>query len=409
MAIFKYQAIDTQGKQIDEHVDAESEAAAMQTLRGRNLTVLELRPGGAASAAPAAQKALFGGKKRVSMVVVLTFYEQLGFLIKAGIPVFLAIRMLSDTFNNPTLTEVLKSVIFELSEGFPLSSALMKFPESFPPLHTNLIGVGEKSGNLDGSLAQLVELVKEQQEIRGQIVKSAAYPVFLLALSGGLVIGLLLFIFPQFEDIFKSFDVKLPLTTEIFMAASRYMRANMALIFSSAGIGIVGIAYFFQSEKTSETRDKIMLATPILRDVFISMFVALFAKTLTSLLKSGIPLMESLIICKETIRGKLKGKFFDRLIATVKEGDPTSKGMEGETLIPEMARQLITVGEKTGNLDKMMENIFLFYKKRYGEMLGKATAVLQPILLLFAAGLIALVGISLFVPLFKLSSSMRKD
>jgi type II secretory pathway component PulF len=187
------------------------------------------------------------------------------------------------------------------------------------------------------------------------------------------------------------------------------MRANLALIGAIAGITVVAIVYFFRSEKTSETRDKLILATPIIRDVFISMFVALFAKTLTSLLKSGIPLMESLVICKDTIKGTIKQRFFDKLIVTVKEGDPTSKGMEGERLIPEMARQLVMVGEKTGNIDKMMENIFLFYKKRYNEMLGKATAVIQPILLFFAAGLIALVAISLFVPLFKLSSSMRKD
>jgi type II secretory pathway component PulF len=193
------------------------------------------------------------------------------------------------------------------------------------------------------------------------------------------------------------------------MIASQYMRAHMLTIFAVSGLLGVGLVYFLRSDKTSEARDNLMLATPILRDVFISMFVALFSKTLTSLLKSGIPLMESLGICKETIRGKVKAQFFDKLIKVVKEGDPTSKGMEGEPLIPEMARQLVMVGEKTGNIDKMMENIFFFYKKRYGEMLGKATAVIQPLLLFFAAGLIALVAISLFVPLFKLSSSMRKD
>lgn len=417
MPVFKYQAVDSAGKELNAQLEAESEDAAMRALRGRNLTVLELVSGGnqrtesgdAPADKPVAPAAAGGRARRVSMSTVLSFYEQLGFLIKAGIPVFSAIRMLGDTFNSEALAVVLKSVLFELSEGFPLSSALQKFPDSFPALHTNLIAVGEKSGNLDAALAQLVELTKEQQDIKEKIIKAAAYPIFLLALSGGLVVGLLLFIFPKFEEIFKSFDVKLPWTTELFMTASQYLRANTTMVAAVAAMAMVGIIYFFISEKTSEVRDRLILSLPVLRDVFISMFVALFAKTLTSLLKSGIPLMESLVICKETIRGTLKGRFFDKLIVTVKEGDPTSKGMEGEILIPEMARQLVIVGEKTGNLDRMMENIFVYYKKRYGEFLSKATAILQPVLLFFAAGLIAMVAISLFVPLFKLSSSMRHD
>jgi type II secretory pathway component PulF len=217
MAVFKYQAVDNLGKELNEQVEAESEAAAMKTLHARNLTVLEMRPAGAGDVAAAAdvKPAASGkGQPRVPVAVVLGFYEQLGFLIKAGIPVFLAIKMLGETLSNPALSLILKSVLFELSEGFPLSGALQKFPDSFPPLHTSLIGVGEKSGNLDGALAQLVELTREQQEIREKIVKAAAYPIFLLVLSGSLVVGLLLFIFPKFEEIFLAFDVKLPWTTE---------------------------------------------------------------------------------------------------------------------------------------------------------------------------------------------------
>jgi len=141
----------------------------------------------------------------------------------------------------------------------------------------------------------------------------------------------------------------------------------------------------------------------------VSMFMALFAKTLSSLLKAGIPLLEGLSICQHTMTGKMKKDFFDRLIGIVRDGEKTSKGMENSPWIPEMARQLVIIGETTGNLDLMLENIFLFYKKRYNELLTQLTAVLQPLLLFFAAALIALVATSLFVPLFKLGGAMREQ
>ncbi len=407
MPFFQYQAIDKSGKETADHIEAVSEAEALQLLQKKSLTVLDMKSATEPKAQAATNVVLFAAKK-VPTAIVLTFYEQLSFLIKAGIPIFLAIRMLGEQLKHPKLSEILKQVLFELSEGTPLSSSLQKYPDSFPSLHTNLIGVGEKSGNLDAALNQLVELVRESQEIKDKVVKAAAYPIFLLLLSLGLVFGLLLFVFPKFEEIFASFHVKLPAITQFFINASQALRSNTAMIGSVIAVFGFAIVYFFTSESTSEARDKIMLNTPLLKDVFVAMFVALFAKTLSSLLRSGIPLLESLGICQQTIKGELKRKFFDHLITTVKEGEPASRAMEGHLLIPDMALQLFLVGERTGHIDQMLDNTFIYYKKRYNELLTKTTAVLQPLLLLVAAALICCVAISLFVPLFKLSSSMHE-
>ncbi len=408
MPFYHYQAIDRAGKEISDHVEAQSESEVMQILQQRNLTILEVKTVADQRKETAKSVNLFGTPK-VPTPLILTFYEQLSFLIKAGIPIFLAIKMLGDQLKHPRLAEIIKTVLFELSEGFPLSLALQKFPESFPPLHTNLIGVGEKSGNLDGALNQLVDLVKEQAEIRSKIVKAAAYPVFLLSLCGALVAGLLMFMFPQFEEIFKGFGVKLPFLTQFFIDCSHQLRGNTIPIFGAVGAVIGAIVYFFKSEATSEVRDNMFLSLPLIKDVFIAMFVALFAKTLSSMLKSGIPLLEGLRICQETIKGEAKRKFFEKLINSVKEGEQTSKAMQGSPLIPDMALQLFIVGEKTGQIDGMLENTFLYYKRQYNELLGQVTAVLQPLLLLFSACLICAVAVSVFVPLFKLSGSSKNS
>lgn len=405
MPFFQVEAIDQSGNSKRERVEAGNEQEAIKQIQKRNLVVVDLRP--AENNAPIETEGKAAKVKHVPTQLVLSFYEQLAFLIKSGIPMFLAIRMLSDTLRQPAMAQILKTVMFDLSEGFPLSNSLQKYPEVFNGLHTNLIAVGEKSGNLDYALSHLVELVREAQDIREKIIKAAAYPVFLLVLSLSLVLGLLMHVFPKFEEIFKAFNAKLPWYTEMLITTSQQLRSNSLLIFSGVGIVIVGVVYFFRSEQMSLTRDKFFLKIPVIQDVFVSMFVALFAKTLCSLLKSGIPLLEGLTICQNTIKGQMKNMFFSKLIETVREGDKVSKAMEGSLLIPEMARQLIIVGETTGNLDIMLDNVFQFYKKRYNEMLNKSAAIIQPILLFFAAGLIAIVAISLFVPLFKLGSNMR--
>ncbi len=404
MAKYLVQAIDASGKERRDLFEANSQAEAMSLAEGKKLTVLEIEEakGGATLTPPS-----FQWKKAVSQGAVLSFYEQLGFLIKAGIPVFQAIKMLSDTLRDAALQKILKEVQFELSEGFPLSLALQKYAASFPPLHTSLIAVGEKSGNLDAALNQLVELVREHRDIRERLIKAAAYPVFLLSLSVGLVVGLLLYIFPKFEDIFKSFNVKLPATTEFLLTLSQALREHgfFSLTLTLGTITLLG--YFLRRPSLSYERAKFFFNTPIVSQVLIFQFTALFSKTLSGLLASGVPLMESLGICKETLHGKFKGMLFEKLLRTVKEGEPMSKGMEGELLIPEMARQLVIVGEKTGRIDVMTDNIFRFYKKEYVERLGVMTSILQPLLLFLAAGLIATVAISLFVPLFKLGAAMK--
>lgn len=411
MPSYKCTAYDSKGAEKREQIEAASEAEAIEKLRKRHLTVVEVSEvtNGILNTDNAPEKVNTPSLGKVPTKVVLSFYEQLAFLIKAGIPIYSAVRMLANTFHNKNLDKILKDVLFVLSEGSPLSTALLKYPDSFPPFHAHLISVGEKSGNLDQALTYLIDMVKEEQEIRENLIKAAAYPIFLLVLSFSLVAGLLLFIFPKFQEIFTSFGVKLPPLTAFFIAASESLRGNFTLYTAVTISAIAGIGYFFTSQAMSGTRDRLFLSVPVVKDVFVSMFIATFSNTLGNLLKAGVPLLESLVICQQTIRGELKSNFFDKVIGVVRDGEPTSKGMEGSELIPEMAHQLMIVAESTGQIDLMMENVFRFYKKRYRETLNTVTAIAQPLLMFLAAGLIAMVAISLFVPLFKLSSSMREQ
>jgi len=406
MPLYRCEAVDLSGEVRVEELEACSDVDAIAKLKDRRFTVLQVVELRDSQNAPIKARAV-DPETRVSIDVVLSFYEQLSFLLRSGIPIYLSVKMLTESIQDFKMKELLRVVLFELSEGNPLSGTLQKFPKAFPPFHTHLVAVGEKSGNLELALSDLVDLIREQQEIRERMVKAAAYPLFLAALCFSLVIGLLLFIFPKFESIFESFNVKLPATTEFLLTLSRTLRAQGSSLLVATASAVFAAIVFLRSERASEARDRLWLNIPLVRDLFVSMFVALFAKTLSTLIKSGTPLLEAIHTCQSTISGRYKFKFFEGILRTVRDGESISKATEGSPLVPEMARQLLIIGENTGQMDKMLDNIFAFYKKRYLELLSKLTAVLQPILLFVAAGLIALVAVSLFVPLFKLGANLR--
>ncbi|MBI4404247.1 MAG: type II secretion system F family protein [Deltaproteobacteria bacterium] len=415
MTKFHYEAVDSTGNPQVSEIDAESSEQAMELLASRNLTVLEVKEKsgisltGEGMGTVAEPSAFYKLLNAIPLQIILVFYEQLSFLISSGIPIYLSIRMVMENIKNAPLVKVLQTVMYDLSEGFTLSMALQKYPHHFPPMQTHLIAIGEKTGNLDKILNHIVDLVREQQDIRDRFVKAASYPLFLLGMTLTLVFGMVYFVFPKFADIFNSFKVGLPPTTQFLMGLSKTLNEKLPIIGAVAAGIIAGGIFFFKSERTSGIRDQVFLRIPFFNQIYTSMFVSLLAKMLGSLLASGIPLLEALVLCSHTIRGKIKREFMEQLIAGVREGEAASTIMRRSKLIPELAIQLTAVGEQTGRIDKMMDNIFRFYKQQYTERITLVSSALQPMLMIFMALVVGVVAMSLFVPLFKLSSTIRRS
>ncbi len=412
MPRFHCQAIDSQGREIKETIEAATEAQAFQTLANRKLTIVEMKELRTDPTAPGTtqegQTFLDNLMTQIPMADILGFYEQLSFLISAGIPIHLCLRMNIQNTKNPLLVDTLKKVMFDLTEGVAFSSALQKYPRFFPALHTQLIGIGEKTGALDKALIQLIDLTRERLDIREKVVKASSYPFFLIGMSLSLVLAMILFVFPKFQEIFASFEVKLPPLTAFLMGLSATLNEHVLLILVGVCAVVGGILYFFKSEAMSDTREQILVSIPLVREVFLSMFVALFSKTLSSLLRSGIPLLEALVICQRTLPGGLKQKFFNTVIAGVREGETASSLMERNGFVPELVWQLTAVGEKTGDLATIMDHLFTFYKKKCTDGLNKMTGILKPALMFFSAGIVMTIAGALFIPLFKLGSSMKR-
>lgn len=416
MPQYKYKAIDSQGNESSSSLEAQSENELISQLSQKNLTVVELKiVSGGAATSDATDEAFEGGdtasgalSSKIPMGIVLGFYEQLSFLLTAGIPLHLCIRMTVENMKHPEVISVLKRMLFDLSEGSLLSMSMRRFPKVFPSLHTQIIHIGEKTGTLDKALLQLVDLTKERLELEKQAIAAASYPLFLMAVSGSLCIGMIAFVFPKFQDIFASFGGKLPALTAFLMSLSQKINDNSLVFFGGTGLAIGGFIYFMVSESFSETRERVLISVPVLKDVFISMFVSQMSKTLASTLKSGIPLMESLVIVKRTLPEGLRRDFLESLIHAVREGEPLSLAIQRSEFLPELVWQLVNVGEKTGNMAVIMDNLFFFYKKKYIELMDKLMAILKPAMMFSSAIIIGGMAAALFIPLFKMGGNIKR-
>ncbi len=413
MLKFEYKAIDPAGKEVTSSISGDTEADVVRLLSEKNLTVLDIQE----AKGKANSENEFGepieevsGKfaSAISMKVILTFYEQLSFLLGAGIPIHLSLKMTMDNTKEAQLVKIIKRMLFDLTEGVTFSASLRKYPKHFPSLHMHVISVGEKTGTMEKSLIQLVELTKERLELESQAIKAAAYPLFIFCVSMTLALGMILVVFPKFEDMFSSFEAKLPFITMMMMKVSHIATDNtMTVLLSVFGL-MASVIYFFVSPSQFETREKVMLSLPIVRDIYLSLFVSQFSKTLSSTLKSGIPLLDGLLICRQTLMGGRRQQFLDALIKGVREGVPMSIAMERYGMVPELVWQLTTVGEKTGQMGLIMDNLFTFYKKRYQDLMTSLTSILQPAMMFGAAIFVGVMAGALFIPIFKMGTNMKR-
>ncbi len=412
MPRFQYRIINASGAEEASELEAGNESEAMLELSEKNLMVVELKSVGekadrGESGGDSNPAALTFGSS-LPMKIVLGFYEQLSFLLSSGIPIHLSVRMVLDNCKHPELGKVLTRILFYLTEGNTFSWALEQYPKYFPAIHSKMIGIGEKTGTMDKALIHLKELVEERLEMEGQLVKAASYPLFLVGMSGSLGFAMILVVFPKFQEIFSSMETKLPALTVTLMKLSDVMRTQLGPLSVAIVAAVGGLAYFLMSSAMMETRERAIIATPAIGTIFLDMFVAQFAKTLSGTLKSGIPLLDALVIVMQTIPNGIRQRFVADLILAVKEGESLSSSMKKTHFVPELVWQLTAVGEQTGDLGVIMENVFIYYKKKYVEALERVNAVIKPTLMISAAIFIGVIAGALFIPMFKMGSGMKR-
>lgn len=405
MPQFTYKAKKDDGSIVTGVLQAESERGALDSLGRMGVFPLELSSlrEEEAAAAPAARRV----RRRARAGDVALFTRQLGDLLKAGVPVNRALRTLTEQTSNQEFSDTVAELEKAVSSGSSLHEALGKFPRLFPPLYTSMVRAGEAGGFLEDALRRLASFLEKDQELRSRIASALAYPALLVVIGTFAVGFLMVFFIPRFSEIFKKLGDDLPVPTQIVMAASGFLRDGWPFLLGSLAFAMLLGRRAARTRSGRRILDRLRLRAPLFGDVVRKSAVARFARTLGTLLKSGVPILEALSISKEALGNEVLRDDVDEAAAGIRQGRSLAEILRRSRSFPPMVTDMIAVGEESGNLDEVLLQVADSYDTQVDRSVRVFVALFEPALLVLMAGLVGFVVISMLLPVFSLSSMIR--
>jgi type IV pilus assembly protein PilC len=347
----------------------------------------------------------FGGG--VSKKEMMVFTVQLSTLVGAAIPLVEAIGILADQTQNQYFKNILNSINKDLNSGQSFSVSIRKHPKIFDKIYCNMCEAGEAGGMLDQVLERLAAFAEADAEIRGRIKGALTMPVIQLVLAVGGVIFLLVKIFPNFSSMFKKMKVDLPKITEVMMFASDALINNYIMVGGVSIAVIASIILILRTNFGKRMMAQISLRAPIIGPLTQKIAVSRFSRTFCSLLGAGVPIMQALQITGSVMGNPIMEEMISQMSIGVQQGNTLASTLTKVTIFPPMVKKMIEVGENTGNLDVMLSKAADFYDREVKEALDGLTSAITPILTVVMGIMIGTIALSVFMPLFKMTSSMK--
>ncbi len=339
---------------------------------------------------------------------LLIFFRQLAVIIQSGVPLAQGLELLAENTKNEKFALIQIQISQRLQSGEELSNCLKKYPKVFAPITIGLIEAGEAGGILDKVLDRIATLIEQQAKIKSQIKGALTYPVIILVLAITVSLGLLIFIVPTFDKMFKDMGAELPGLTEFMLTLSRLVTSFEFFIFTP--VIVIGLGYIFK--KYYETRsgrfkvDSFILKIPLFGSLLLRSEVASLCDTLSTLIDSGIPLVEAIERCIAASSNERVKRCLSIAIQKVKEGQELSNSIESYNVFPKLVRSMIKIGEETGKLGFMTENLANFYKREVEEAVSSLTQAMEPMVIMVVAGIVGTIVVALYLPMFKIINVM---
>lgn len=402
MAQFKYTGRDRFGKSRKGKISSATRKDAVVELRGKGIAVTEIIE---------LKEDLFTKEISIGNPVktqdFVLYLRQFATLIVAGVSVAEATRILSQQTESKALAKALKNVEEELRSGKPLSEAAASHEKIFPPMFINLVQAGEASGNLDDTLERLA-VYFEKMHYSMQKVKSAlTYPIVIMIVAVIVVIYLLTNVVPMFAEMFAQFNAELPIITKVVLRISDWIKSFWWLIpLLIIGV-IVGIMLVLKDPRSKYYLDYAILKTPIFGKLVQKSMIARMTRTLSSLFKSSVPILDALIIVEKVVMNEVMVGVLKESRTSLEGGNALSEPMKKHWIIPPLVTQMIAIGEQSGSLDFMLEKISDFYEKEVESTADALKGLIEPLMIVFLAGVVGSIVISIIVPMFDIFNHVK--
>jgi type IV pilus assembly protein PilC len=397
MPSFTYTARETAtGREIRSTVEALTEQAAIAALLNRNLLVVSIRE-------KIAKKGKTQGGK-VALADLVVFTRQLATMIDAGIAIVQALQSLADQTTNKVMRDVIRDVTSRVESGETLSEALQKHPKTFNRLYYSMISAGEKGGLLAEIMARLATYLENTERLRKKVKTALMYPSAVTIVAICITTFLLVKVVPTFKDIYSGFGAQLPGPTQFLMDLSDVIKKYLILFILGGGAAIWGWLYFIKTKSGREFWDARRIKLPIFGSIAHKICLARFTRTLSSLIRSGVPILEVLQIVSQTVGNVVMEKAIKTAASGIERGEGISAALGKNPIFPNMIIRMMSAGEQTGNIDNMLERVSNFLDEEIESTLSGLMSLLEPILIVFLGVVIGGMVICMFLPIFNLAN-----
>jgi len=399
MSLFKWEGKDRQGKSVQGEIEATNSAAAISLLRKQQISPHKV------------QENIKKGKsfniklpQKIKEKEVAVFTRQLATMIDAGLPLVQSLDILAQQQENESFKKTLLEVKNDVEGGATFSDALRKKPKAFDDLYTNLVTAGEIGGTLDVILNRLSQYMEKAIALKKRVKSAMVYPASILSVSVMVVCVLLIFVIPVFEKMFKGFGEALPTPTQVVIHMSNFMQDYIHFII----MGFIGLVILFKRWRKTESgrliTDRAMLKLPVFGMLLIKIAIARFSRTLGTLISSGVPILDGLLITAKSSGNKVLEGAIMKTRDSISEGKTIAEPLAETAVFPPMVVQMIGVGESTGSLDAMLNKIADFYDEEVDTTVGALTSLLEPLMMVVLGILIGGMMVAMYMPIFKMAS-----
>ena len=334
--------------------------------------------------------------------------KQLASMLKTGLPLLEALNILSESTDDKSLRLVFKDAAISISRGSSFVSTLEKYPDVFDEMYLALVSAGETAGLLDQVLERESTLLESLSKIKGQIKSALAYPLAIFALTVIVVIIMLLFVIPVFQDMYSSSGADLPGLTQFMVDASKFLRDPVQIL---KFIPLFFILIFFtkillKKESFHLWKDSLLLKLPLTKELITKSSLANFSRTLSALNSAGVPILESLLIAKRTIGNRIFKRIVNKMNEEIQYGQPLYKVLASEKVIPILFTSMFRIGEETGELSEMVNNLADFYEDEVETSVKGLTSLLEPLMIVFVSGVVAFILVAMYLPMFNMMNTV---
>jgi general secretion pathway protein F/type IV pilus assembly protein PilC len=391
---FSYVARDASGNRVAGRIESGSQSAALAELAARGLVPVQLDE--------ARARVDRGG--RVPTRHLAQAYRQLADLLRAGVPLLRALRLLGRGRSNPRLAGVFASIAEEIAQGERLADCMARHPRIFPTVQVAMVRAGERGGFLEGVLARLGTFLVQQADTKAKVVGSLVYPVALLVIGVVLVVVMMIFFVPKFKDFYK--NIELPIPTQILLGTSDLLTQHWIIVLVLLACAVAAIVWARGNARARRAAVDLVVRVPLIGPLLKGVAVARFARTLGTLLENNIPVLQAMQISRDAAGHPTLAESVDHAIDAVRTGEGLARPLSASGFLEEDVVEMITVGESANNLAQVLLTIAETLEARTERSLALLTRLMEPALLLALAGLVFFIFMALVVPMMRLSSAV---